>query len=147
VQSVRSSNPLSLSACWLLGIASTLLGAAGQLLFRAFSQAQTLSPVNGLWESLGKSETPWTVPTGFGYLLVGIGCYLVAVLLWVRVLRDLPLSRAYPLLSLSYPLVYCGAVVWLGESLSLQRTVGTALVSLGALLAVAPNTAAQAASE
>lgn len=139
MQSLKPPSALSASSCWLLGIASTLLGAAGQLLFRAFSQAQVLSPLTGFWESLWTSETPWTVPAGLGYLLVGIGCYLIAVMLWVRVLRDLPLSRAYPLLSLSYPLVYCGAVVWLDESLSLQRTLGTALVSVGALLSVAPN--------
>ena len=118
-------------AYWLLGILATLLGAAGQLLFRRFGQAQNSQTILD-WASP-------EIPPGAAYLLVGIACYFVAVPLWVRVLRDLPLSRAYPLLSLSYPLVYLGAVLWLGELVSVQRTAGTLLVTLGALLAIAPS--------
>jgi len=67
-------------------------------------------------------------------------CYVLAVLLWVQVLQQLTLARVYPLLSLAYPLVYCGAIVWLGEAATPQRTGGTLLVCLGVLLAVAPAT-------
>ncbi len=124
---------------WLLGILATLLGAAGQLLFRRFGQSQN-SPnfMEGLLDSLLGVKS-FDVPPGVAYLGAGACCYFLAVPLWVRVLRDLPLSRAYPLLSLSYPLVYVGAIWWLGESMSLVRTIGTALVTLGALLAIAPT--------
>ncbi len=125
---------------WLLGIASTVLGAIGQLLFRRFGLAQ---PAEG-WSAFDVLATP----AGVGYLAVGICCYLVAVLLWVAVLRQVPLSRAYPLLSLSYPLVYIGAVVWLGEAMSPLRTLGTSLVTVGAMLAVsaAPSVTQAAAA-
>jgi len=116
---------------WLLGIWATLLGAAGQLLFRRFGQDQNPQSLIGL--------ISLEIPPGVAYLVVGVVCYFIAVPLWVRVLRDLPLSRAYPLLSLSYPLVYLGAIWWLGESVTLSRTAGTVLVTMGALLAVAPN--------
>lgn len=139
MQSVEASQPRALGF-WLLGVGATLLGAIGQLLFRRFGLAQS-SPnlLATLSESLFESKS-FELPVGLGYLVAGVFCYFIAVPLWVRVLRDLPLSRAYPLLSLSYPLVYVGAIWWLGESISLTRTLGTALVTLGALLAVAPAT-------
>jgi len=120
---------------WLLGIASTLLGAAGQLLFRRFGQAQN---PRGLADWLTLDMSALEIPAGAAYLIVGVSCYVVAVPLWIRVLRGLPLSRVYPLFSLSYPLVYLGAIGWLDESMSLTRTLGTTLVTLGALLAVMP---------
>jgi len=120
---------------WLLGGLSTVLGAAGQLLFRRFGIAQ--QP-----QGLSISQ----VPDGLQFLILGIGCYLVAVVLWVRVLRDLPLSRAYPLLCLSYPLVYLGALAWLQEPLEVKRALGTALVTAGALLAAAPANSGSASA-
>lgn len=79
------------------------------------------------------------LPAGLGWLAAGASCYLVAVWLWINVLRELPLSRAYPLLSLGYPLVYVGAVLWLGEQVTALRALGTLLVCVGVLLAVAPE--------
>ncbi len=36
------------------------------------------------------------------YILLGFGLYAAASLLWLRVLSELELSQAYPLVSLSY---------------------------------------------
>ena len=121
---------------WYQAGASVILGVAGQLLFRRFGMSQTD------WPQFDR----FALPAEPGWLIVGVACYGVAVLLWVNVLRGIPLSRAYPLLSLGYPLVYGGAALWLGEAFTLQRTLGTALVCVGVLLAVAPSSAPASAA-
>ncbi|GGL96395.1 4-amino-4-deoxy-L-arabinose-phosphoundecaprenol flippase subunit ArnF [Pseudomonas asuensis] len=64
-------------------------------------------------------------------LFVGIACYGLSMLCWIVALSVLPLGRAYALLSLSYPLVYLAAVMVFGESITLLKSVGIALVMLG----------------
>jgi len=71
-------------------------------------------------------------------LLVGLACYAASMLLWLRALGELPLSVAYPLLGLSYPLVYLGALLLPGfeDAPSGMRLFGMLLTLLGiALLA------------
>ena len=71
-------------------------------------------------------------------IAIGLACYLASMLVWLRALGELPLSVAYPLLSLSYPLVYIAALLLPGfhETLSSTRVAGLLLASIGiALLA------------
>jgi len=71
-------------------------------------------------------------------LALGLACYAASMLLWLRALGELPLSIAYPLLGLSYPLVYLGALLLPGfdDALSATRLFGMLLTLLGiALLA------------
>ncbi len=66
----------------------------------------------------------------------GLVCYSVSVFCWMRALAQHELSLAYPLLSLSYALVYIGAVVWprLNETVSITRIVGIFFIFLGVLV-------------
>jgi len=125
---------------WFRAVGSLLLGVIGQLLFRRFGQSQS----DAQWSVDGALDGLFTLslqalPVELIWLVCGALCYVLAVLLWVQVLQQLTLARAYPLLSLAYPLVYCGAIVWLGEAATPQRTGGTLLVCLGVLLAMAPG--------
>jgi undecaprenyl phosphate-alpha-L-ara4N flippase subunit ArnF len=74
-------------------------------------------------------------------LLLGLACYAASMLLWLRALGDLPLSVAYPLLGLSYPLVYLGALLLPGfaDALSATRLLGILLTLFGIAL-LAPRT-------
>ena len=70
------------------------------------------------------------------WLLLGLACYGASMLLWILVLTRLPLSAAYPLLSISYVLVYLVATsmpAW-GEVASVQRSGGIAFILLGVVL-------------
>lgn len=69
-------------------------------------------------------------------LLCGIVTYLGSLLCWLGALRHLPLHRAYPLLALSYGLVYLCAVIlpWLQESFSLLKSTGVLFIILGVYL-------------
>ena len=70
------------------------------------------------------------------WVLAGLVLYTISMLSWLAALTKYELSLAYPLLSLSYVLVYIGAVLWprLHESVSVSKTVGILLVLAGVFL-------------
>jgi undecaprenyl phosphate-alpha-L-ara4N flippase subunit ArnF len=63
----------------------------------------------------------------------GLFAYALSMVAWLAVLVRYPLSFAYPLLSLSYVLVYIGATQWdrLLEAATPLRTSGTLLILVG----------------
>lgn len=72
----------------------------------------------------------------YPYLLAlcgGLICYAVSMLLWVKALHTLTLSRAYPLLSLSYGVVYFGAIITpgLNEPFSWIKMTGILFIFVG----------------
>lgn len=71
-----------------------------------------------------------------GVVLASILAYALSMLCWLLALRDLPLGRAYSLLSISYALVYllAASLPLFNEPFSLSRTLGVALVILGVLI-------------
>jgi undecaprenyl phosphate-alpha-L-ara4N flippase subunit ArnF len=71
-----------------------------------------------------------------GWAVAGLAAYGVSLLCWLVVLRRYRLSHAYPLLALSYVLVYLGATQWgrLHEAPSAARTAGTLLIVCGVAL-------------
>jgi len=70
-----------------------------------------------------------------GVVLAGIFAYALSMLCWLLALRDLPLSRAYSLLSISYALVYllAAGLPWFHEPFTLSKSLGVALVILGVI--------------
>jgi Membrane transporters of cations and cationic drugs len=74
----------------------------------------------------------------------GIAAYLLSMFCWLQALHHLPLNRAYPLLSVSYALVYLATAVlpWYQETFTAPKTVGVVLITLGVWLIISrsPNT-------
>ncbi|SFN67218.1 undecaprenyl phosphate-alpha-L-ara4N flippase subunit ArnF [Izhakiella capsodis] len=110
---------------------SVLLVSAAQLIMKwAMVQLPPLtSPL--LWMH--------TVPlTGLPVLglLGGLLAYAASMLCWFVALRYMPLSRAYPLLSLSYILVWLVALCLPGfhDSFSWLQLLGMAAIVVGLLL-------------
>lgn len=68
-------------------------------------------------------------------VLAAIFAYALSMLCWLAALRDLPLGRAYSLLSISYALVYLSAasLPLFNEHFSLSKSLGVALVILGVI--------------
>jgi len=116
-------------------VLSILLGAVGQLLMKVGMNA--FGPI-GDFGSL-HALTRLADPQLFALLWVGGGllCYVAAMMTWLGVLKVMDLSRAYPLLSLGYVIVYAGAVSWsrIGEQPTLLRTLGTSVIVGGVVLA------------
>ncbi|NWB54609.1 4-amino-4-deoxy-L-arabinose-phosphoundecaprenol flippase subunit ArnF [Pseudomonas sp. F8002] len=68
-------------------------------------------------------------------VILAIIAYALSMLCWLGALKDLPLGRAYSLLSISYALVYllAASLPVFNEHFSLSKTAGVALVILGVL--------------
>ena len=75
-------------------------------------------------------------PNAVAVVLAAIFAYALSMLCWLAALRDLPLGRAYSLLSISYALVYllAASLPVFNEHFSLSKTLGVALVILGVLV-------------
>lgn len=70
-----------------------------------------------------------------GVVMAAIFAYALSMLCWLLALRDLPLGRAYSLLSISYALVYllAASLPLFNEHFSLAKSLGVALVILGVI--------------
>ncbi|MGE1561820.1 4-amino-4-deoxy-L-arabinose-phosphoundecaprenol flippase subunit ArnF [Pantoea septica] len=115
----------------MLAICSVLLVTLAQLTLRL--AMRDFPPVEE-WLSLdGMRHAGTLLP-----LAAGLGAYALSMLCWMMALRHLPLNRLYPLLSLSYVLVWAAAVLLpaFGEPFRWSGLAGVLLIVLG-LLAVA----------
>jgi len=65
---------------------------------------------------------------------LALTCYVLSVAVWVVGLSRLPVSQAYPVLSLGYILAAVLAWIVLGETVSLARWSGIGLIVAGVLL-------------
>ncbi len=67
-------------------------------------------------------------------ILAGLACYVVSVVVWILALSRVPVSVAYPLLSIGY-IVNAVAAWWLfGETLGAQKMVGIGFIVIGVFL-------------
>lgn len=107
-------------------LGSVLLVSAAQLGMR-WSMSRLPSPEHWLTTSVDLSAV--------AVVLVAILAYALSMLSWLAALRDLPLGRAYSLLSISYALVYllAASLPLFNEAFSLSKTIGVALVILGVI--------------
>lgn len=111
-----------MSSTYLLAALSILLGGIGQFLLKL--GADRIKPEASLWLSLWRLL--W-IPQ----LSLGLLCFGTSFLLWIFVLRRLPLSIAYPMVSLNYLIVTLLAVLVLHERFTLSKAVGLGLIMLG----------------
>lgn len=118
-----------------LVMGSVVLSAVAQLLFRFGMMHLDMSESVPMAMRV-QMGLDWLLSVFGGAVTVGILAYGVSVICWLMVLRRLALSQAYPLLSLSYVLVYLGAVYWpgLGEEPSAIRVAGIGLIMIGVVL-------------
>ena len=68
------------------------------------------------------------------HLLGGILCYGVSVIVWILGLSRVPVSIAYPMLSLGYVVNAIAAYYIFGESLTLARWLGIGFIIVGVWL-------------
>ena len=76
----------------------------------------------------------WVKVMSEPYVLTGFALYGVASALWLRVLSELELSLAYPIVSLSYAFSLIAGKWLFHDELSLIRITGVALIILGAFV-------------
>lgn len=113
-------------ALLLLGV---MLNAGAQLLLKAGATrvgefAFTLDNVVPVGVRLATSP----------HIAGGIACYVVSVVVWILALSRVPVSVAYPMLSIGYVVNAVAAWYLFGESLGVQKLVGIAFIVVGVFL-------------
>jgi len=115
---------------WSLLLSGVALNAAAQLLLKAATRyAGPLVSDAGRVEWLNATAL-WKAPP----LWIGLGCYGVSVILWLGALSRLPVSVAYPMLSLGYVINAIAAALLFGEVFSVTKLTGILLIGLGVIV-------------
>ena len=112
-----------------LVLTGVLLNAAAQLLLKAGTNA--VGHFDFTLEAL--------LPTGLRlalepHILGGLGCYVISVVVWIMALSRVPVSVAYPMLSIGYVVNALLAWHWFGETLAAQKMAGIACIIVGVYL-------------
>jgi multidrug transporter EmrE-like cation transporter len=68
------------------------------------------------------------------HILGGLACYVVSVVVWVIALSRVPVSIAYPMLSIGYVVNAIAAYYLLGETVSPMRIAGIGVIIVGVFL-------------
>ena len=110
-------------------MAGVLLNACAQLLLKAGTNVLgVLTLTRDTWpDTLMRMATQ-------GYFALGIACYGLSVFVWILGLSRVPVSIAYPLLSVGYVVNAIGAYFLLGEALTLSRWLGIGFIVIGVTL-------------
>ena len=66
-----------------------------------------------------------------GHFIAGIACYVISVFVWILGLSRVPVSIAYPMLSLGYVVNAIAAHYLFGEAVSVQRWLGIGFIIVG----------------
>lgn len=112
---------LSLPLYGLL-LATPMMIAFGQVLFKMTSQK--------LVNNSDKFHTILFEPLFILALII----YGSATLLWLYVLKTVPLIYAYSFMALTFVLVPLLASIWLGEAVTLKYAIGVVLIMAGLLI-------------
>ena len=67
-------------------------------------------------------------------ILAGLACYVVSVVVWILGLSRVPVSIAYPMLSVGYIVNAFAAWMLFGESITAQKLVGIGFIVVGVFL-------------
>jgi multidrug transporter EmrE-like cation transporter len=106
-----------------------MLNAAAQILMKAGTNAvghfefsmENILPI-GL-----KLATEWHIATA-------LFCYALSVVVWVLALSRVPVSIAFPMLSMAYVVNAVAAYYLLGEPFSSTKLVGMGVIILGVII-------------
>ncbi len=99
-------------------LVGVLLNAAAQLLLKAGTNAMPLG--------LRLAIEP--------HILGGLACYVVSVVVWVVALSRVPVSMAYPMLSIGYVVNAIAAWYLLGEAVTPMRLAGIGVIIVGVFM-------------
>ncbi len=108
-------------------LTSITLGAVGQLMLRQVARVLTAPSQAGLGRWL---LSVFTSPT----ILAAFVLFAVSALLWIAALRETPLTVAYPMVALSYIIIFVGSYFLFAEPITLTKLIGAVLVVAGIIV-------------
>ena len=83
--------------------------------------------LNNLW------PIGWKVATNY-FVILGLSCYVISVIVWLMVLSRVPVGIAYPMVSIGYIITAIAGYFLLGEMLTTSRIIGIFVIILGVYL-------------
>ena len=98
-------------------IVSALLNAAGQVLFKAARSAHPDVALSSLF--------------AYREIWAGLAVYGLSSVCWLWVLARAPLSFAYPILSLTFPIVLAASAIFFSELILPLRWMGVGMIMVG----------------
>ena len=116
-------------AAFALLMTGVLLNAGAQLLLKSGTNVLgVLTLSRDTWaDTLLKMATQ-------GYFLLGGACYLLSLFVWILGLSRVPVSVAYPLLSIGYVINAVAAHYLFGEAVTVTRWLGIGFIVIGVWL-------------
>ena len=73
------------------------------------------------------------------YVMAGLTCYVVSVMVWLMVLSRVEVTFAYPLLSIGYIVTAFAGWVFFDENMNCLRWSGILVICLGVYLITRTN--------
>ncbi|HET7306325.1 MAG TPA: SMR family transporter [Gammaproteobacteria bacterium] len=114
---------------FLLILAGVLLNAFAQFLLKAGVNRMGAIGLN--WSAL--VQAGWHLALE-PYIYGGLGCYVISVVVWILALSRVPVSMAYPMLSIGYVVTAVAAWAFLGETVTPLRLVGIGIIIVGVFI-------------
>lgn len=68
------------------------------------------------------------------WFILGMGCYIISIGLWMVVLGKVEVSLAYPLLSIGYVLTAVIGYFFMGENVNIIRIIGLTFICVGIII-------------
>ena len=115
---------------YTLALIAVFIGSIGQIILKIGTNNYPGSITNNFYSSFSS----FLKILFFPQIFIGLSCYAVSALLWIIVLSHLEVSKAYPILGLSYIFVLLLSFFFLGESLTLTKILGSLLILFGVVL-------------
>lgn len=106
-----------------------LLNAAAQL----FLKAGTMRIGEFAFSAENILPIGWQLATQ-PFIVAGVGCYAISLVVWIMGLSRVPVSIAYPMLSIGYIISAFAAWYLFGESLGPQKLAGIGFIIIGVTL-------------
>lgn len=109
--------------------AGVMLNAAAQILMKAGTNAV------GYFEFSGANILPigWKLVTEW-HIVAALFCYAISVVIWVLALSRVPVSIAFPMLSMAYVVNAVAAWYLLGEAFNPAKLAGMGVIILGVII-------------
>lgn len=101
---------------------SIIIAVIGQTLFKIGTESHTV-----------QGETFWKIFSNPS-IFFGLGLYFLSALIYIQALKTIPLSIAYPSLSLSYVAVVLIGVILFDETFHRIQIIGLLLIISGVIL-------------
>lgn len=121
---------------WLsfsLILSGVLLNAAAQLFLKAGTNTLGVISFSGA-DWFGQALRIGTNP----HIIGGMFCYAFSLVVWIMALSRVPVSIAYPMLSIGYVVSAVAAYYLFGESLGMVRWLGIGFIVIGVTLVSRP---------